>query len=67
MLTIRYTGKDHDVLRYGCYRGWLDNGQPRRIAFGGTAVDAAIAIEVLRVVQTRAVDAAVLAAEEDAH
>ena len=28
-LTVRYTGSGHDVLRYSCFRGWLDNGEPR--------------------------------------
>ncbi|WP_211254134.1 recombinase family protein [Paraburkholderia nodosa] len=42
-LTLHYTGNRHDALRYSCHRGWLDNGQPRCIAFGGTRADAAIA------------------------
>src|SRR6516165_1713446 len=37
-LTVRYTGSGHDVLRYSCIRGWLDNGEPRCIAFGGITV-----------------------------
>jgi DNA invertase Pin-like site-specific DNA recombinase len=41
-LTVRYTGSGHDVLRYSCFRGWLDNGEPRCIAFGGISVDEAI-------------------------
>jgi hypothetical protein len=66
-LTIRYTGNGHDVLRYACYRGWLDNGEARCIAFGGVPVDEAIGREVLRVVQPAAVEAAVVASEEEAH
>lgn len=62
-LTVRYTGSRHDVLRYSCWRGWLDNGEPRCIAFGGVPVDAAIAHEVLRVVQPAAIEAAMLASE----
>jgi DNA invertase Pin-like site-specific DNA recombinase len=50
-LTVRYTGNRHDVLRYSCWRGFLDNGEPRCIAFGGVPADAAIGHEVLRVVQ----------------
>src|SRR5207302_10269586 len=34
-LTLRYTGAKHDIPRYSCSRGWLDNGEPRCIAFGG--------------------------------
>jgi DNA invertase Pin-like site-specific DNA recombinase len=66
-LTVRYTGSDHDVLRYACYRGWLDNGEPRCIAFGGVPVDEAIGREVLRVVQPAALEAALMASEEEAH
>ena len=65
-LTIRYSGNQADVLRYACHRGFLDNGQACCIAFGGTSVDEAIVREVLRVVQPAAVEAAVLASEEEA-
>ena len=65
-LTVRYSGNQADVLRYACHRGFLDNGQARCIAFGGTSVDEAIVHEVLRVVQPAAVEAAVLASEEEA-
>lgn len=63
-LTVRYTGSGHDVLRYSCFRGWLDNGEPRCIAFGGISVDEAISREVLRVVQPAAIEASVLATQE---
>jgi hypothetical protein len=63
-LTVRYTGNGHDVLRYSCMRGFLDNGEPRCIAFGGVPVDEAIGREVLRVVQPAAIEASVLAHEE---
>jgi Recombinase/Recombinase zinc beta ribbon domain len=66
-LTVRYTGSRHDVLRYACNRGWLDNGEPRCIAFGGVPVDDAITEVVLEVVQPAAVEAAMLASEEEAH
>ena len=65
-LTVRYTGSRHGVLRYSCWRGFLDNGEPRCIAFGGVSVDAAIAREVLRVVQPAAIEAAILASEAQA-
>jgi len=64
-LTLHYTGNHHDVLRYSCHRGWLDKGQARCIAFGGLQVDAAIAREILRVVQPGAIEAAVMASEEE--
>lgn len=64
-LTVRYTGNGHDVLRYTCNRGWLDNGEARCIAFGGIPVDEAIGREVLKAVQPAAVEAAVQASEEE--
>jgi hypothetical protein len=63
---VRYTGNGHDVLRYSCIRGWLDNGEPRCIAFGGITVDEAIGREVLRVVQPAAIEASMLAQQERA-
>jgi hypothetical protein len=66
-LTVRYTGNHHDVLRYSCWRGFLDSGQPRCIAFGGVSVDEAIGRELLRVVQPAAIEAALMAHEEQAH
>lgn len=65
-LTVRYTGNGHDVLRYTCNRGWLDNGEARCIAFGGIPVDEAIGREVLRAVQPATVEAAVRASQEEA-
>ena len=65
-LTVRYTGSRHDVLRYACNRGWLDNGEARCIAFGGVPVDEAISEEVLEVVQPAAIEAATLASQEEA-
>ena len=62
-LIVVYTGNAHNVLRYACHRGALDNGEPRCISFGGLLVDAAMAHEILRVVQPAAVDAAVVASE----
>jgi Recombinase len=62
-LTVWYTGHAHNVLRYACHRGALDNGEPRCISFGGVVVDAAMTKEVLGVIQPAAVDAAVIASE----
>jgi DNA invertase Pin-like site-specific DNA recombinase len=64
-LTVRYTGHDHDVLRYACWRGWLDHGEPRCIAFGGLRVDDVIGAEVLRVVEPGALEAAILASTDE--
>jgi hypothetical protein len=63
-LMVRYTGKRPHVLRYACYRAWLDNGEPPCIGFGGLPVDEAIAQEIVRVVRPAAIEAAAMAAEE---
>src|SRR6185312_12524478 len=60
-LTVHYTGRDRDMLRYACLRGWLDQAQPRCISFGGLAVDEIVGREVLKGVQPGAVEAAQLA------
>ena len=44
-----YTGSGHDVLHYSCVRGWLDNGEPRCIAFGGIRVDDVVHVRPMRV------------------
>ena len=47
-LTVRYTGAKHNIPRYACCRGRLDNGEPRCIAFGGLRVDDAIEAALLQ-------------------
>ena len=63
-LTVRYTGKLHNIPRYACHRGQLDNGEPRCIAFGGLRADDAIEAALLQVVEPGAVTAAVAAEAE---
>src|ERR1700761_3702511 len=63
-LTVRYTGAKHDIPRYACHRGLLDNGEPRCIAFGGLRVDDAIAAALLQVVAPATIAAAVAAEAE---
>ena len=63
-LTLRYTGAKHHIPRYSCSRGWLDNGEPRCIAFGGLRVDDAIEEALLAVVGPGAIAAAVAAEKE---
>ena len=65
-LIVHYTGSRHDVLRYSCHRGWLDNAQAKCIAFGGTSVDEAISQALLEVVQPASVQAALQASENAA-
>ena len=63
-LTVRYTGMKHDIPRYACHRGLLDNCEPRCIAFGGLRVDDAIEAAVLKVVEPGVVAAAIAAEAE---
>ncbi|WP_227698542.1 recombinase family protein [Sphingomonas hengshuiensis] len=58
-LTVRYTGTKHDIPRYSCWRGLLDNGEPRCIAFGGLRVDDAIEQALIPVIEPGAITAAV--------
>jgi len=46
----RYSGAKHHIPRYSCTRGWMDNSEPRCIAFGGLRVDDAIEGALLTVV-----------------
>ncbi len=63
-LTVRYTGKKHNIPRYSCWRGLLDNGEARCIAFGGLRVDDAIEHALLQVVSPGAIAAAEAAARQ---
>ena len=58
-LTLRYSGMKHHIPRYSCSRGWMDNAEPRCIAFGGLRVDDAIEEALLRVVEPGAIAAAI--------
>ena len=62
---LSYRGKNRTVPRYACHRGHVDSGEPKCIAFGGQKVDEAVVHETLRVVEPWAVDAAILAADEE--
>jgi DNA invertase Pin-like site-specific DNA recombinase len=63
-LTLRYSGMKHQVPRYSCSRGWMDNAEPRCIAFGGLRVDDAIEDALLSVVGPGAIAAAATAERE---
>lgn len=63
-LTLRYSGMKHHIPRYSCSRGWLDNAEPRCIAFGGLRVDDAIEAALLSVVGPGAIAAATAAEQE---
>src|SRR6195256_6409288 len=57
----------HNIPRYSCWRGSLDNGEPRCIAFGGLRVDDAIEEALLRVVEPGAIATAVEAEAQAAN
>jgi DNA invertase Pin-like site-specific DNA recombinase len=63
-LTLRYSGMKHQIPRYSCTRGWMDNGEPRCIAFGGLRVDDTIEEALLGVVGPAAITAATAAAQQ---
>ncbi len=67
-LTVAYTGADalsgERFLRYVCNRGYLDNGEPKCISFGGVPVDEVVGHEVMRVVRPAAVEATLQAHQE---
>src|SRR6201996_7585168 len=57
-LSVAYTGNPQSRPVYRCDRPNLMMGLPRCMTFGGPRVDAAIAREILRVVQPLAIEAA---------
>ncbi len=65
-LTVRYTGKKHNIPRYSCWRGLLDNGETRCIAFGGLRFDDTIEHALLQIVGPGAIAAAEAAAKQAA-
>jgi DNA invertase Pin-like site-specific DNA recombinase len=65
-LMVAYTGNGPFVLRYVCHRSALDNGEPRCITFAGVSLDEAISREIVTVLEPAAVEAAVLATEQEA-
>ena len=62
--SARYSGTKHNIPRYSCCRGQLDNGDPKCIAFGGLRVDDAIEQVLLQVVEPGAIEAALKAQME---
>jgi DNA invertase Pin-like site-specific DNA recombinase len=64
-LMVAYTGNGPFILRYVCHRSALDNGEPPCITFGGLSLDKAISREILTVLEPGAIEAAVLASEQE--
>src|SRR5262245_6892019 len=63
--TWGYTGNGPFVLRYVCHRSALDNGEPPCITFAGLSLDEAISREIMIVLEPVAIEAAVLATEQE--
>jgi hypothetical protein len=66
MLRVYYKGSDGNVVRYACSRAHLDNKEARCVAFSGAPVDAAMTMQLLRVVQPAGIEAAILATQQQA-
>ncbi len=66
MLRVFYKGADGEVVRYACPRAYLDNKEARCVAFSGANVDAAVAGQLLCVVQPAAIEAAIMATQRQA-
>lgn len=66
MLRVFYKGSDGEVVRYACPRAHLDNKEARCVAFSGATVDAAVARQLLCVVQPAAIEAAIMATQRQA-
>jgi hypothetical protein len=64
-LMVAYTGNGPFVLRYVCHRSALDNGEPPCITFAGLSLDEAISREIMIVLEPAAIEAAVLASEQE--
>ena len=64
-LMVAYTGNGPFVLRYVCHRSALDNGEPPCITFSGLSLDEAISREIMTVLEPAAIEAAVLATEQE--
>ena len=63
MLRVAYTGKS-EAARYACHGAHISQGVSKCISFGSLRPDAAVACEILRVVQPDAVEAALEAAQQ---
>lgn len=66
MLRVYYKGDENNFVRYACSRAELDTKEARCIAFSGATVHVAVARELLRVVEPAAIEAAVLASQQEA-
>jgi hypothetical protein len=63
-LRVGYSGAEGNIPRYECDRAATETGESRCISFSGRQLDSRVASETLRVVQPAAIEAAVLAADQ---
>ncbi|MGE0759698.1 MAG: recombinase family protein [Pirellulaceae bacterium] len=54
---VRYTGRNHEAPRYACHRGFLDNGEPKCIGFGGGPLDDAVTRDIFELLRPGALAA----------
>lgn len=54
---MQYSGRNRAVPRYACNRGYLDNGEPKCISFGGGPLDEVVMGQVFNLIQPGAMDA----------
>jgi DNA invertase Pin-like site-specific DNA recombinase len=66
MLRVYYKGPDGLVVRYACPKAHLDNKEARCVAFSGANVDPAVARQLLTVVEPAAIEAAIMATQQQA-
>jgi len=64
-ILVYYTGTNHDAPRYCCNRGHLDNAEEKCISFGGLPVDRALSEQMLRVIEPAALEATMLAHQQE--
>lgn len=61
-LRIAYTGQDSTTPSFRCMRGHTATGEEYCVSFSGKRFDAAVGAEVLRVVESKSIEAAIEAA-----
>jgi excisionase family DNA binding protein len=63
-LQTSYTGRDSTTPYFRCMRRHMSEGAEFCISFSGKRFDAAVSVEVLRVVESKSIDAAITAANQ---
>ena len=65
-LTVTYSGKAGNVLRYICNSGVINHNEKKCISFSGAPADEAVGGEIVRILEPIGMDAALRAIEADA-